>query len=270
MKEFTPYQESFELKELGFDEECLSRFFGEKLTIATTFGCKNSDEVPKEYDFRCTAPLYQQAFRWFREKHNWQASIEATKDQHRFDLGYNYWIWNSETGEEYHTMPTNCPSGDFEFKTYEEAELACLQRLIEIIKNKQSSDKSVLTGNVTIAHGVSNGGTSDSTVWRGGYVTDNYGSYYLDENMVKHYDKKNHNWFYATYRYKEEPKIKVNVKYLKEGKEFELRQKLKAFNLGSGHDGMEISKIDDDHFIFTLIPFVGAPVQTIYFERIKV
>jgi len=32
--------------------------------------------------------------------------------------------------------------------------------------------------------------TSTSTaIWKDGYVTDNFQSYYLDENMVKHYHK---------------------------------------------------------------------------------
>lgn len=31
------------------------------------------------------------------------------------------------------------------------------------------------------------GKTTDTTIWKGGYVTDNFHSYYLDENMVKHY-----------------------------------------------------------------------------------
>jgi hypothetical protein len=35
-------------------------------------------------------------------------------------------------------MPMNKPSGDWEFKTYEEAELACLLKLIEIIKNENN------------------------------------------------------------------------------------------------------------------------------------
>ena len=34
-------------------------------------------------------------------------------------------------------MPMNKPSGDWEFKTYEEAEIACLLKLIEIIKTNQ-------------------------------------------------------------------------------------------------------------------------------------
>lgn len=28
--------------------------------------------------------------------------------------------------------------------------------------------------------------TSSATIWRGGYVTDNFSTYYLDENMVKY------------------------------------------------------------------------------------
>jgi hypothetical protein len=73
-------------------------------------------------------------FRWFREKYDWQSSIEATSDQHSRKLGYNYWIWNHKTGEEHHTMPNNRPSGDWIFETYEEAELACIIKLIEIAK----------------------------------------------------------------------------------------------------------------------------------------
>lgn len=73
-------------------------------------------------------------FRWFREKYDWQATIEATSDQHSRKLGYNYWLWNHKTGEEHHTMPNNRPSGDWIFETYEEAELACIIKLIEIAK----------------------------------------------------------------------------------------------------------------------------------------
>ena len=73
-------------------------------------------------------------FRWFREKYDWQSSIEATRDQHSRKLGYNYWLWNHKTGEEHHTMPNNRPSGDWIFETYEEAELACIIKLIEIAK----------------------------------------------------------------------------------------------------------------------------------------
>ena len=64
-------------------------------------------------------------------------------------------------------------------------------------------------------------------------------------------------------------KIKINGKFLKLGEERELLQKLQKFNLGSGHEEMKLSKIDDDNFVFRLETYVGGPTQTIYFERLK-
>lgn len=64
-------------------------------------------------------------------------------------------------------------------------------------------------------------------------------------------------------------KIKIKGKFLEQGKERDLLKKLKKFNLGSGHEEMKLSKIDDDEFVFRLITYYGGPVQTIYFERVK-
>ena len=63
------------------------------------------------------------AFRWFREKYNLFASIEySTTTQTDFVITINKKEVNDARDEDY--------------KTYEEAELACLIKLIEIIKNK--------------------------------------------------------------------------------------------------------------------------------------
>ena len=128
-KEFIPYEQALALKELGFDEPCFGLYHNDKTFYPTQ--CKSHEQFHGQI---CSAPLRQQSFRFFREKHEWQHSIEPTADQHSHQLGYNYWIWNYKTGEEYHTMPKNRPSGDWEYKTYEEAELACLRKLIEIVK----------------------------------------------------------------------------------------------------------------------------------------
>jgi hypothetical protein len=141
-KEFVPYEQSLALKELGFDEPCIGRYYYKESYPMLN---PNSGETELVFEFgqyikqteiTILAPLYQQAFRWFREKYSWQHSMEPTADQHRFEVGYNYWIWNSKTGEEYHTMPKNRPTGDWEYETYEESELECLKKLIEIVKNK--------------------------------------------------------------------------------------------------------------------------------------
>ena len=114
--EFIPYEQALELKELGFDEECLKywvlvsdryELFKDKLT---------NDDVP--------APLYQQAFRWFREKHKLVALIDI--GMHEF----SYKIFKNEK--------SITPLKDYlDYNgTYEEVELACLKKLIEIVKNK--------------------------------------------------------------------------------------------------------------------------------------
>ena len=126
--EFTTYNQALALKELGFDEPCFG--FYPKSGGNIQFG--SLGKFSSEYTHIISAPTYSAALRWFREKHNWQHSIEPTADQHSHQLGYNYWIWNYKTKEEYHTMPKNRPSGDWEYKTYEEAEQACLDKLIEL------------------------------------------------------------------------------------------------------------------------------------------
>ena len=117
--EFIPYEQALALKELGFDEECLSAFFEGKI--------KRCDYVKNSKSNYLSAPLYQQAFRWFREKYdldktidNW---IEQPMDGEIWDKAYQYYI----NGESYHPY----------FKTYEEAELECLKKLIEILKKNK-------------------------------------------------------------------------------------------------------------------------------------
>ena len=130
-KDFVPYELAVKLKELGFDEPCFGFYIASQLFVTSDI-VHNSSDIPV-----CKAPTFSQTFRFFREKYDWQHSIEPTKDQHRFELGYNYWIWNHITGEEHHTMPKNRPSSDWEYETYEEAELECLKKLIEIVKQKR-------------------------------------------------------------------------------------------------------------------------------------
>jgi len=134
-KEFVSYEQALALKELGFDDKTLKSYdtsvilVNGKYLLDDWYDVSTVDEVK--------APLHQQAFRWFREKFSIQATIEPTKDQYRFELGFNYWIWNTKTGEEWFTEPKDRPAGDYVFDTYEEAELECLKKLIEITKEKK-------------------------------------------------------------------------------------------------------------------------------------
>jgi hypothetical protein len=138
--EFVSYEIALKIKELGFDEPCFTYYYNINGNIRTgiVVNIHNAWTYAGTKKLGITlAPLYQQVFRWVREQFNWQSSIEATNDQHNHELGFNYWIWNNVTGKEYNTMPKNRPSGDWCFKTYEEAQLECIKDLISIIKNQK-------------------------------------------------------------------------------------------------------------------------------------
>lgn len=126
-KEFIPYEQALDLKELGFDEPCLA-FYDKDLKLIIT-GVAKLRYAPKLY-----APLYQQAFRWFREKYNFQKSIVfysesqgIKKIPNHYEIQIDYlsndkWCYFESTDNKI-------------YLTYEEAELECLKKLIEICKN---------------------------------------------------------------------------------------------------------------------------------------
>lgn len=63
-KEFVPYKESLELKELGFNEPCFS-FYENGVFIFWYNSVQENDLIQN-----CIAPLYQQAFNWLYQKLN--------------------------------------------------------------------------------------------------------------------------------------------------------------------------------------------------------
>jgi len=124
-KEFVPYTEALELKQLGFDERTLQAYYkdsGQLLNI----GSGNM------YDIK--APLYQQAFRWFREKYVLLGFIEPANGYEDKSL-FAFYICDDEQNiiNDEHSYSKD---SSLHFKTYEEAELACLKKLIEIVKQK--------------------------------------------------------------------------------------------------------------------------------------
>lgn len=120
-KEFIPYEQALALKELGFDEPCFG-YYGRNKKIIMPKECIN--KAPKAFKTFCLTPTYSAAFRWFREKHKINSGIVPYYDY------FYFIIKNFGSGEEYY-------SDDMIELTYEEAEQACLDKLIEICKNKQ-------------------------------------------------------------------------------------------------------------------------------------
>jgi len=135
--EFVPYEQALALKELGFDDPCLGlwNLNNGKYEVDIIGVCKYS----KELKYReVLAPLYQQAFRWLREKYDIHYSIDRECSQQDHKWGYNWSLYNY-TGifNEYLTSHPDAPAGEWVYDTYEEAELACLDKLIEIVATKQ-------------------------------------------------------------------------------------------------------------------------------------
>lgn len=125
IKEFVPYELAVKLKELGFDEPCLFAFDN----CSTPMRC--SDLRTNEQQFNgvnynsstyTSQPTFSQAFRWFREK---GYRFNAINDVSQVDGDYFYDVWfNGKFLFESHESSN----------TYEEAELACLTKLIEIVE----------------------------------------------------------------------------------------------------------------------------------------
>jgi hypothetical protein len=113
-KEFIPYEEALELKELGFDEICMAGYDGDDNSLY--IGYISNDGIQYNPQYYTKAPLYQQVFRWFREKHCIVFYLNMV------GINLYYYVIGTEPF--------------LSFNTYEEAELACLRKLIEIVKNK--------------------------------------------------------------------------------------------------------------------------------------
>ena len=132
-KEFVPYEPSLALKELGFDEPCLTYYFSdgafndaaeEDYTLhpgdPRFYSDTNSslaEYCENELKYKAiSAPTFSQAFRWFRKNHKLGAIVS------QFGYGiedeYGQIIYNIDDDEK-----PLC---------YEKAELACLIKLIEI------------------------------------------------------------------------------------------------------------------------------------------
>ena len=126
-KEFVTYKQALAVKELGFDEYCFG-YFDSKSELAFN---TNGNPISKDWVWfgnQCLpvdmtlAPLKQQVFRWFREKYGLITSIRHNKFP---DMSGKQYYFEYEYKNSYER-----------YITYEEAENACIDKLIEIAKQK--------------------------------------------------------------------------------------------------------------------------------------
>ena len=123
---FCPYELALELKELGFDEIslfCYTTAYEGNPLLHCPHLLLNSQLEGFENE-PISAPLWQQAFRFFREKYGLHYII--CKNIQMDGYGYREVILIPYMEENENTI----------FKTYEEAEVECLVKLIEIAKEQ--------------------------------------------------------------------------------------------------------------------------------------
>lgn len=133
---FVPYNEALELKNLGIGEfiTYACGFYytlnGKEYNFVTPSQFDNIDET---YDignnFYFAAPLYQQSFKFFRENYGLYCYISpfiSYEDERK--IVYDIFILE-DSDEEFDW-------DDGPYSTYEEAELECLRKLIELCKEK--------------------------------------------------------------------------------------------------------------------------------------
>jgi hypothetical protein len=119
-KEFCTYNQALALKELGFNEPSFKAYDSKGVLQKCTsdywdISSLNRINEATTSNLKVLAPTFSQCFKFFREK---------------YDL--NYVIVKAESWF-YTINGCNTQEG---FNTYEEAELACLLELIEIVKKK--------------------------------------------------------------------------------------------------------------------------------------
>ena len=121
-KEFVPYEEALALKELGFDESCLATI--DQIDFIHIKGTKSSPRGSMMYD-TINCPTFSQAFAFFREKYGYDVTIKkCTPSEFKFEI------------EQLFAKGNNHYFIDFPFKSHKEAELKCIDKLIETVKRK--------------------------------------------------------------------------------------------------------------------------------------
>ena len=127
MKEhFVNYNQALALKELGFDEPCIARYIipGD-LVFKGCYEDSNIIHLELTQNDICEAhvlaPLKSQVFKWFRENYKIQSLIQ--------EYLLNTYMYTIDDG-------INNDILVLRFETYEEAESACIDKLIEIVKAK--------------------------------------------------------------------------------------------------------------------------------------
>lgn len=133
--QFVPYELAVKLKELGFAERCIAYYSADKQQLSLIQGYNSlmfADYVHISNTIKAIpAPLWQQAFDWFRvEKdllNHLTTHLNTWGEDGSLEESYGYRIMINKDG-------WKCDVWEqlSRYETYEEARQACLEKLIEL------------------------------------------------------------------------------------------------------------------------------------------
>jgi hypothetical protein len=129
--EFIPYNLAVKLKDLGFNLPCYMYIYtgdtGNNYDHYIGVKPIDSRDWNGKSDLCVSRPTFSQAFRWFRDKYNLDSCLKPEIISGKKSYDFYIWIDNNEDLE----------FGVTKISTYEEAELICLEKLIEIVEQKE-------------------------------------------------------------------------------------------------------------------------------------
>lgn len=165
MENFVSQEMAIKLKKLGFNEKCFGYFAENKFYLADNPFNANEDKGDYLSLQMCSVPLLQQAFKWFRDKYNLHCQIILGKDDlekmyvyygeicilfypysrnttnDQVDVLKNKIITSADIDieDELRDLDIDLEDDEESFDSYEKTEIACLEQLIKMAKNKKQN-----------------------------------------------------------------------------------------------------------------------------------
>jgi hypothetical protein len=140
-KEFVNYDIALEMKQLGFDEPCQLGWYLPHSEIAIKAGVEpNYWQLIPTHPLlnQIAAPTFSQAFRFFREVYGLKHDIDDDNVGTKFYYKIRSYTDKFDNYDDIiKPMREERDWSKIEFYSYEEAELATIVKLIEIVKEKK-------------------------------------------------------------------------------------------------------------------------------------
>jgi hypothetical protein len=128
-EQFVPYEIALKLKEKGFDDKCIAYYTADTHQLSLVHGYGElmfADYVYLGNVVKCVpCPLYQQVFQWFREKHGIVCTIILGQNPQNYYPEFSI-LKEHKTFSHKHDMK-------MWFDSYEKTELACINKMLELI-----------------------------------------------------------------------------------------------------------------------------------------